>query len=92
MFNFGGGTFEVCVLQVRGGAQFEVLAVDGDLELGGRDFDLVLRDHCAERIRREWGGGGDGRDLMASPLGAQRLLDKCEALKIAFGSGDESVR
>lgn len=80
VFDFGGGTFDVCVMEVCKG-EFKVRAVDGDVELGGRDLDLELRAFCAERIRAQW-----RRDCMTTPLAKQKLLDKCEALKIALTS------
>lgn len=75
VFDFGGGTFDVSVLQVKNG-RFDTLGTRGDLHLGGRDLDVLLRKHCAEEIKKRW-----GKDCMASPIIKQLLLEKCEDLK-----------
>jgi len=51
VYDLGGGTFDVSLLEVRGN-QFKVLAVDGDFDLGGDDFDALLAEHLVTRLQR----------------------------------------
>ena len=83
MFDFGGGTFDVSVLEVNNG-RFETRYIKGDANLGGRDLDILLRDYCAKEIKTRW-----KRDCLANKLTAQKLLDKCEEMKIALSTQRE---
>jgi molecular chaperone DnaK (HSP70) len=76
VFDFGGGTFDVSILEANSG-KLEQKAIDGDIMLGGRDLDLLLVDYCATEIKKRW-----GKDALATPRLRQNLLDKCEKLKM----------
>ena len=80
MFDFGGGTFDVSVMEVNDG-RFETRYIKGDTKLGGRDLYILLRDYCAKEIKTRW-----KRDCLSNKLTAQKLLDKCEELKIALST------
>jgi molecular chaperone DnaK len=81
VFDLGGGTFDVSILDVGGGtggdAQvIEVLAIAGDTHLGGDDFDEVLINHIAEEFRKQ-----EGIDLRKDPMALQRLKEAAEKAK-----------
>ena len=75
VFDLGGGTFDVSVLDVADGV-FRVLSTNGDTHLGGDDFDRVLLDYAAEEFKRE-----HGIDLRKDPMALQRLQEACEKAK-----------
>ena len=75
VFDLGGGTFDVSVLDVAEGV-FHVLSTNGDTHLGGDDFDRVLLDYAAEEFKRE-----HGIDLRKDPMALQRLQEACEKAK-----------
>lgn len=75
VYDFGGGTFDITVLEVKGG-YFKHLAIDGDIQLGGRDIDQCLRDYAAGEVKRL-----HQKDLLADKRKAQKLLQLCEQLK-----------
>ena len=77
VFDLGGGTFDVSILDISDGV-FEVLATKGNNRLGGDDFDLRIVDWMAETFARENGGIDLRRDKMAH----QRLRDAAEKAKI----------
>jgi molecular chaperone DnaK len=94
VYDFGGGTFDVSILEVRDG-EFEVRAKDGDDTLGGRDIDSVLRDYCLEKVReiiqtRVQDGWTGARGKMLRRLDREdikrRFLAKAEEMKIALSS------
>jgi len=92
VYDFGGGTFDVSILEVQDG-EFEVRAKDGDDTLGGRDIDSTLRDHCLERVReiiqtRVANEGSKERLLRRLSRGdiKRRFLAKAEEMKIALSS------
>jgi molecular chaperone DnaK len=81
VFDLGGGTFDVSILDVGGGtggdAQvIEVLAIAGDTHLGGDDFDEVLINFIAEEFRKQ-----EGIDLRKDPMALQRLKEAAEKAK-----------
>src|SRR5437868_4588483 len=76
VYDLGGGTFDVSVLQLHGNVM-EVLATGGDTFLGGVDFDNRIIDHVLEEYRRE-----TKIDLTQSPIAMQRLKNAAEAAKI----------
>jgi molecular chaperone DnaK len=82
VFDLGGGTFDVSVLQVAMAGDednnkiFEVISTNGDTHLGGDDFDQALVNHVATQFRRE-----QGIDLRAEPMSLQRLQEACEKAK-----------
>ncbi|MBV8086758.1 MAG: Hsp70 family protein, partial [Chloroflexi bacterium] len=72
VWDLGGGTFVVCVLEVGDGV-FEVKATNGDTHLGGDDFDQALIDHVASEFQKT-----NGIDLRRDPMALQRLKEACE--------------
>ena len=52
VFDFGGGTFDVSILDISNGT-INVEATEGDMNLGGRDLDQVLVDHCLEEFQKK---------------------------------------
>ena len=75
VFDLGGGTFDVSILEV-GDELVEVLSTNGDTHLGGDDFDEVLIDHLATEFKRT-----DGIDLRSDPMALQRLREAAEKAK-----------
>jgi molecular chaperone DnaK len=80
VFDLGGGTFDVSVLDVGDGV-VEVRATAGDTHLGGDDFDRRIVDHLADRFRDE-----NGIDLRADPQALQRLSEAAEKAKTELSS------
>jgi molecular chaperone DnaK len=76
VYDLGGGTFDVSVLQLHGNV-FEVLATGGDTFLGGVDFDNRVVDHVLDRFQKE-----TRIDLRESPIALQRIRGAAEACKI----------
>jgi molecular chaperone DnaK len=84
VYDLGGGTFDVTVLQSRAGV-FEVRSTNGDTHLGGDDFDqVIIRLLMDEFLKRE------GIDLAADPLAVQRLKEAAEAAKIELSSRERT--
>ena len=84
VYDLGGGTFDVSILDIGDGV-FEVLATNGNTRLGGDDFDQRLIDYVAEQFMRE-----NGIDLRKDLTAAQRLKQECEKAKIEL-SGTTTV-
>jgi molecular chaperone DnaK len=80
VFDLGGGTFDVSILDVGDGV-VEVRATSGDGHLGGDDFDRRLVDHLADEFQRE-----QGVDLRADPQALQRLFEAAEKAKVELSS------
>lgn len=80
VFDLGGGTFDVSVLEVADGV-FRVISTNGDTHLGGDDFDEVLIHHVAEQFQRE-----QGIDLRKDHMALQRLTEACEKAKKELSS------
>jgi molecular chaperone DnaK len=76
VYDLGGGTFDVSVLQLTGNV-FEVLATGGDTFLGGIDFDNRIIDYVLEAFKKE-----HKVDLSQSPIAMQRIKNAAEAAKI----------
>ena len=76
VFDLGGGTFDVSLLEISDGV-FEVLATNGDTRLGGDDFDQRVIDWMADQFQREY-----GVDLRRDKMVLQRLRDAAEKAKI----------
>src|SRR5438270_5654962 len=85
VFDLGGGTFDVSVLDVGDGV-FEVLSINGDTHLGGDDFDEVLINYLAEQFRKQ-----EGIDLRKDPMALQRLKEAAEKAKIELSSAMETT-
>jgi molecular chaperone DnaK len=75
VFDLGGGTFDISILDVGEGV-FQVEAVNGDTHLGGDDFDQVLIDYIAEEFKKE-----NGIDLRKDQMALQRLKEAAERAK-----------
>ncbi|MBC5796367.1 molecular chaperone DnaK [Sphaerospermopsis sp. LEGE 00249] len=80
VFDLGGGTFDVSVLEVGDGV-FEVLATSGDTHLGGDDFDKKIVDFLAEQFKK-----AEGIDLRKDKQALQRLTEAAEKAKIELSS------
>ncbi len=88
VFDLGGGTFDVSVIEIAevdGEHQFEVLATNGDTFLGGEDFDLRVIEYLAAEFERE-----SGIDITADPLAMQRLKEAAEKAKIELSSQQQT--
>ena len=85
VFDLGGGTFDVSVLDVGEGV-FEVLATAGDNRLGGDDWDMRIVDWIVEQFRRS-----DGIDLKNDRMALQRLREAAEKAKVELSSMPETT-
>ena len=84
VFDLGGGTFDVSVLEVGDGV-FEVLSTSGDTHLGGDDFDKVIVDYLAASFK-----ANEGIDLRQDKQALQRLTEAAEKAKIELSSATQS--
>ena len=84
VYDLGGGTFDVSILEIGDGV-FEVLATNGDTKLGGDDFDQKLIDYLAEEFKKD-----NGIDLRLDKMAAQRLKEAAEKAKIELSSAMSS--
>ncbi len=80
VFDLGGGTFDVSILEVGDGV-FEVLATNGDNNLGGDDFDEILMNHIADDFKKK-----NGIDLREDKMALQRLKEAAENAKKELSS------
>ncbi|MCA1907365.1 MAG: molecular chaperone DnaK [Magnetospirillum sp.] len=80
VYDLGGGTFDVSVLEIGDGV-FEVKSTNGDTFLGGEDFDNRIMDYLADEFKKE-----QGIDLRADRLALQRLKEAAEKAKIELSS------
>ncbi len=89
VFDFGGGTFDISVLEVTMGAEgensIEVRSTDGDAHLGGKDLDQKIIDWLAVEFQKE-----SGIDVRLDPLGRQRLDEAAEKAKIELSTAVET--
>lgn len=84
VYDLGGGTFDVSVLEIGDGV-FEVKATNGDTFLGGEDFDMRLVDYLADEFKKE-----QGIDLRGDKLALQRLKEAAEKAKIELSSAQQT--
>lgn len=84
VYDLGGGTFDVSVLEIGDGV-FEVKATNGDTFLGGEDFDLRIIDYLADEFKKS-----DGIDLRNDKLALQRLKEAAEKAKIELSSTSQT--
>ncbi len=84
VYDLGGGTFDVSVLEIGDGV-FEVKSTNGDTFLGGEDFDQRVIDYLADEFRRE-----NGIDLRGDKLALQRLKEAAEKAKIELSSSKQT--
>ncbi len=84
VFDLGGGTFDVSVLEIGEGV-FEVKSTNGDTHLGGEDFDLTLIDYLANEFKKE-----QGIDVRGDKMALQRLKEAAEKAKMELSTAMES--
>ena len=84
VFDLGGGTFDVSVLEVADGV-FRVISTNGDTHLGGDDFDDALINHVADEFQKE-----QGIDLRKDVMALQRLQEACEKAKKELSSAQST--
>lgn len=80
VFDLGGGTFDVSILELGDGV-FEVKSTDGDVHLGGDDFDQRIIDWLSQEFKND-----EGIDLKKDPMALQRLKEAAEKAKIELSS------
>ena len=80
VYDFGGGTFDITLMEVGEGV-FEVLSTNGDTKLGGSDMDQALVDYIAEEFKKQ-----HKIDLRKDPKTFQRVLEAAEAAKMELSS------
>jgi len=85
VFDLGGGTFDVSILDVGDGV-FEVLSTNGDGHLGGDDFDDRVIQHLAAEFRKR-----EGIDITSDAMALQRLKEAAEKAKIELSTGMETT-
>ncbi len=84
VYDLGGGTFDVSVLEIGDGV-FEVKSTNGDTFLGGEDFDMRIVDYLADEFKKE-----NGIDLRSDKLALQRLKEAAEKAKIELSSTQQT--
>lgn len=84
VYDLGGGTFDISILELGDGV-FEVKSTNGDVHLGGDDFDLRIMNWLAEEFQRD-----EGVDLRKDPMALQRLKEAAEKAKIELSSSMET--
>jgi len=84
VYDLGGGTFDVSVLEIGDGV-FEVKSTNGDTFLGGEDFDMRLVEYLAEEFKKD-----NGIDLKKDKLALQRLKEAAEKAKIELSSATQT--
>ena len=84
VYDLGGGTFDISVLEIDDGL-FEVKSTNGDTFLGGEDFDLRLVEYLADEFKKE-----NGIDLKKDKLALQRLKEAAEKSKIELSSASQT--
>jgi len=84
VYDLGGGTFDVSILEIGDGV-FEVKSTNGDTFLGGEDFDMRLVDYLADEFKNE-----NGIDLRGDKLALQRLKEAAEKAKIELSAATQT--
>ena len=84
VFDLGGGTFDVTILEIDDGL-FEVKSTNGDTFLGGEDFDMRIVNYLAEEFKKE-----NGVDLKKDKMALQRLKEAAEKAKIELSSSSQT--
>jgi len=84
VYDLGGGTFDVSILEIGDGV-FEVKSTNGDTFLGGEDFDMRLVEYLADEFKKE-----NGIDLRSDKLALQRLKEAAEKAKIELSSSSQT--
>lgn len=76
VYDFGGGTFDISILEIGSEGTFEVLATNGDTHLGGDDFDQKIFEWIVNEFKKD-----QGVDLTKDPMAVQRIKDEAEKVK-----------
>jgi len=84
VYDLGGGTFDVSILEIGDGV-FEVKSTNGDTFLGGEDFDMTLVDYLASEFKKE-----NSIDLKSDKMALQRLKEAAEKAKIELSSSSQT--
>ncbi|MDG2474122.1 MAG: molecular chaperone DnaK [Paracoccaceae bacterium] len=84
VYDLGGGTFDISILEIDDGL-FEVKSTNGDTFLGGEDFDMRIVDHLATQFKKE-----TGVDLKNDKMALQRLKEAAEKAKIELSSASQT--
>ncbi|MEQ8905610.1 molecular chaperone DnaK [Ekhidna sp.] len=84
VYDLGGGTFDISILELGEGV-FEVKSTNGDVHLGGDDFDAVIINWLAEEFKND-----EGIDLRKDPMALQRLKEAAEKAKIELSGSTET--
>jgi molecular chaperone DnaK len=85
VYDLGGGTFDVTVLEISGDGHFEVLATNGDTHLGGDDFDQTIVEWLLAEFKKD-----QGVDLSTDKIALQRIREAAEKAKIELSSQNET--
>ena len=80
VYDLGGGTFDISLLEISGGV-FEVKATNGDTSLGGEDFDLAVQEYLIGEFKKTY-----GMDISKDKLALQRIREAAEKAKIELSS------
>ena len=80
VYDLGGGTFDISILEIQGGV-FEVKSTNGDTHLGGEDFDITLVRYVVDLFKKE-----QGMDLSKDRMAIQRIREAAEKAKIELSS------
>lgn len=84
VYDLGGGTFDISILEISGGV-FEVKATNGDTVLGGEDFDLCLQKFLVDEFKSQ-----HGMDIKGDKLALQRVREAAEKAKIELSSTNQT--
>lgn len=84
VYDFGGGTFDITVLDIGDGV-FEVKSTGGDTHLGGDDLDQVVMDYIADEFKKQ-----EGIDVKNDPMALQRVKEAAEKAKVELSSKTET--
>lgn len=85
IYDLGGGTFDVSILQIAEGSLFEVRSTAGDTHLGGEDFDIRMVDHFAQEFERKY-----KKNMKGNAKAMRRLRTACERAKRTLSSSTEA--
>ena len=84
VYDLGGGTFDISLLEISGGV-FEVKATNGDTSLGGEDFDLAIQHYLVDEFKKQ-----TGVDIGGDKLAIQRIKEAAEKAKIELSSTSQT--
>lgn len=85
VYDFGGGTFDISILEIGSEGTFEVLATNGDTKLGGDDFDQKIFEYVMDEFKKE-----TGIDLRKDAMAVQRVRSASEKAKIELSSATQT--